>query len=172
MIEAEIKFPELDVVIKSLAGLKVLSLFVEEHHQMMPVVKEIRDAIESGEIKYAGHTIDIMHGGDQGHEIGIPDAPHEIILVVEDVQAEDVQLKSQGILKLRNEAAINTAATLIIEGGELEARHEKAILLQRWVVAHGYRLGDRMRVFHHRGPLETLDRMEWVTELQLAVEHA
>lgn len=172
MIEAEVNFPELDVVIKSLDELNVLSMFIEEHHQMGPVVKEVREAIASGEIKYAGSTIDILHSGVSGHEIKIPEALHEIILVVDGTQSDVVKLKSQGILKLRNEPAIETAATLIIEGGELEARHEKAMLLQRWAVSHGYRLGDRMRIFHHRGPLDTLDREEWVTEIQLAIDPA
>jgi DNA-binding transcriptional MerR regulator len=172
MIEAEINFPELDVVIKSLDALKVLAMFVEERHQMAPVGKEIRNAIESGEIKYTGVTMDVLYGGEHGHEIRIPQAPHEIILVVEDAQANDVRLETQGMLKLRSEPAIKTAATLILEGGEQPARHENAMLLQRWAVAHGYMLGNRMRVFHHRGPLETLDRSEWVSELQLSVESA
>jgi DNA-binding transcriptional MerR regulator len=170
MIEAEVNFPELDVVIKRLGPLRVLSMFVEKRHQMGPMVKIVRNAIEAGDIKYAGFSIDLLHGGDHGHEIKLPDSPHEIILVVGDDQIEDVQLKGQGIMKLRNEPAIETAATLIIEGEERDARHEKIVLLQRWAVAHGYKLGDRLRVFHHRGPLETLDRAEWVSELQLAIE--
>jgi hypothetical protein len=91
---------------------------------------------------------------------------------VDDAQSNDVRLENLGMLKLRSEPAIESAATLILEGGEQAARHEKALLLQRWAVAHGYMLGDRMRVFHHRGPLETFDRSEWVSELQLAVESA
>jgi hypothetical protein len=37
-------------------------------------------------------------------------------------------------------------------------------------VAHGYNLCRMIRLVHHRGPLQTLDRSEWVTEIQLAVE--
>lgn len=172
MIEAEVNFPELNVVIKRLNALKTLSIFVEERHQMALMVKEIQDAIESGEIKSAGFSIDILHGGEQGHEIRTTDAPHEIILVVEDAQSNDVRLESQGMLELQSEPKIETAVTLILEGGEQASRHEKVALLQRWAVAHGYMLGNRIRAFHHRGPLETLDRSEWVTELQLAVEPA
>jgi DNA-binding transcriptional MerR regulator len=170
MIEAETNFPELDVVIKRLDAMKVLSMLVGERHQMAKVVKEIRNAIESGEIKYAGIAMDVLYGGEYGHEISIPDASHEIIFAVEDGQSNDVRLESQGMLKLRSEPAIDTAATLIIEGGEQTARHEKVLLLQRWAVAHGYKLGNRVRVFHPRGPLETLDRSGWVSELQLALE--
>jgi DNA-binding transcriptional MerR regulator len=170
MIEAELNFPELDVVIKRLDALKVLSMFVNEHHQMAPVAKEIRDAIESGAIQFAGFAIDVLHGGVHHNEIRFSDAPHEIILAVENTQSGDVVLETQGILKLRDEAAIDTAATLIVKGGRQAARHEKAMLLQRWAVAHGYRLGDRLRALNHRGPLDTLERSEWVTELQLAID--
>jgi hypothetical protein len=60
----------------------------------------------------------------------------------------------------------------MLHGGKQDERHEKVALLQRWAVAHDYRLLSLIRAVHHRGPLETLDRSEWVTEIQLAVEPA
>jgi DNA-binding transcriptional MerR regulator len=170
MIEAEINFPELDVVMKSIPSMRVLTMIVEDHHEMAPVVQEVQDAIRSGDIKYAGFSIDLLRGSEEGHEIKLPEAQHEIILVVEEDQAESVELKSQGTLRLREEPAIDKAATLILEGLEHDERHEQVSLLQRWAVRHEYGLGEQLRVLHHRGPLETLDRSEWVSELQLAVE--
>jgi hypothetical protein len=58
----------------------------------------------------------------------------------------------------------------MIHGIERKERFDTIALLQRWAVAHGYKLGTRMRALNYRGPLQTLDRSEWVTEFQLAVE--
>lgn len=171
MLEAEEEFPVLDVVIKRVPPFHVLSMPVGEKHEMAAVAREIRNAIESGAIRYAGLGMDQLYYEEGVEEEFHPNhSPHEILLVVNDDQPGDVQLGSQGVLVLRDEPALETAATLMVHGGEREERHEKAILLQRWAVAHGYRLGMRMRALNYRGPLQTLDRSEWVTEFQLAVE--
>ena len=60
-------------------------------------------------------------------------------------------------------------AALILHGIEHDEGYERAALLRRWAVAHGYRLLNELRYVHRRGPLETLDRKEWITELQLVV---
>jgi DNA-binding transcriptional MerR regulator len=171
MLEAEENFPILDVVVKRVPAFHVLSMPVREDHEMAAVAREIRSAIASGAIRKAGLDMDqlhyedeVEHGFDPGH------SPHEILVVVADDQPGDVELESQGVFVLRDEPAIETAATLMVHGGGMAERHEKVALLQRWAVAHGYKLGKRMRTLNYRGPLHTLDRSEWVTELQLAVE--
>jgi DNA-binding transcriptional MerR regulator len=172
MIEAEDNFPVLDVVIKSVPPLHVLSMLVGPSNEIAAVAREIRSAISSGAIRYAGKGIDQLHEDEIGREFKPDFSRHEVILVVGDDQPGDVELESQGVLVLRDEPAIETAATLMLHGGTREERHEQFALLQRWAVAHGYKLGNRMRALHYRGPLETMDRTEWVTELQLAVESA
>jgi DNA-binding transcriptional MerR regulator len=166
MIEAEDNFPELDVVIKRLEPMRVLSLSNNVRQTMAVVAKEIQSAIAAGHIKYGGLYMDVFHGDD----IPPNPIPHEGLLKVEDIQPGDVTLESQGVLMLRDEPAIETAATLMLQGDERDKRLEKIALLQRWAVAHGFRLCRLIRIVHHRGPLETLDRSKWVTELQLAVE--
>jgi DNA-binding transcriptional MerR regulator len=171
MLEAEEDFPVLDVVIKRVPPFHVLSMPVGEHHEMAEVAREIRSAIASGEIRFAGLGMDQLHYEEEVEREFHPDhSPHEILLVVGDDQPGDVELESQGVLVLRDEPAIETAATLMVHGDEHEERHEKVALLQRWAVAHGYKLGKRMRSLNYRGPLQTLDRSEWVTEYQLAME--
>jgi hypothetical protein len=46
---------------------------------------------------------------------------------------------------------------------------EKATLLRRWAVAHGYKTADYIRFFNYRGPLETLNHDEFIFEAQLPV---
>jgi DNA-binding transcriptional MerR regulator len=170
MLEAEEDFPVLDVVIKRVPPFYVLSMPVGENHEMAAVASEIRSAIASGVIRYAGLGMDQLHYEEEIEREFHPDhSPHEILLVVGEDQPGDVELESQGMLVLRDEPAIETAATLMVHGGEREERLDKVALLQRWAVAHGYKLGKRMRVLNYRGPLETLDRSEWVTEFQLAL---
>lgn len=170
MLEAEENFPVLDVVIKSVPAMHVLAMTIGEDHQMVVVARELRAAIASGAIHYAGYGINQLYGDEAGREFRLGESRHVIMLVVNADQPGDVELESQGVLALRDEPAIETAATLMVHGDSREVRHEKVALLQRWAVAHGYRLGERLRSLNFRGPLETLDRLEWVTELQLAVE--
>jgi DNA-binding transcriptional MerR regulator len=170
MLEAEENFPVLDVVIKRVPQLRVLSMLVGPGNEMAAVAREIRSAIASGAIRYAGKGMDQLYEDEIGREFKPDSSRHEVILVVGDDQPGDVKLESQGVLALRDEPAIETAATLMVQGGTREERHEKVALLQRWAVAYGYRLCKRMRALNHRGPLQTLDRSEWVTEFQLEVE--
>lgn len=169
MIEAEASFPDLNVVMKNIPALFVLTMPLGDHHEMAAVASEVRDAIQSGELRYAGYAVDVLEGERAG-EISISSARHALMLAVTDEQREPVQLRSQGRLELKEVPAIDNAATLVLKGMDRADRHERAMLLQRWAVDHDYRLGNELRVLHHRGPLESLDRLEWVSELQLAVD--
>jgi len=136
------------------------------------VGKEILRAIAAGDIKYLVVAMGVMRRDEMEAEIKPVDAQLEYLLVVEDDQPGDVKLESMGVLVLRDEPGIETVATLLVHGREHDERHEKIALLQRWAVAHGYKLCGLLRAVHHRGPFQTLEMSEWVTELQLAVEPA
>ncbi len=173
MIEAEEAFPELDVVIKRLEPMRVLSMMrTEKHERREDVARAIRRAIAAGEIKYTGVGMDVVHGDDIWEALKLDFPGHEFILGVADDQPGDVKVEGLGVFVLRDEPAIETAATLMLHGGEPDERFEKIALLQRWAVAHGYKLCGQIRALNHRGPLETMDRTEWMTEIQLVVEPA
>jgi DNA-binding transcriptional MerR regulator len=181
MIEAEINFPELDVVMKRLEPMRVLSFFdrvdtvlsLEEvlaHRERTAAI--IRKAIEDGLIQHTGVVIDVFHGETiiPFHVPEIGERQHEILLGVTEVQ-ESVTLESIGQLKVRNEPAIETAATLFLKPtGDLAGFVEPATLLRRWAIMHGYKPRDLMRFFHHRGPLQTNEGKEFVIEAQLPVD--
>jgi DNA-binding transcriptional MerR regulator len=69
MIEAEINFPVLDVIIKRLAAMRFLSFFVGPHPTLddgekvfSTVVNGLNQSIEAGLIQHTGVTIDVFHG--------------------------------------------------------------------------------------------------------------
>jgi len=171
MIEAETNFPDLDVVIKQLESLHVLSLVVKKHHTMKNVAHAVQKAISQKMIQHTGVVLDIFHG-----ETIIPlestelqEGQHEIFIGVDPSQ-ETVTVPELGELKARIEPGIKTAATLMLTGGNPAASFESVSLLQRWAVAHSYGLHKRVRYWHHLGPLDTLNRDEFVIEAQLPVE--
>ena len=181
MIEAEVNFPVLDVVIKKLEAMRFLSLFVEPPSNekaaidnMAKTAKALTQAIADGVIKHTGAVIDVFHG-----ETIIPlESPelqenqHEILIGVEKSQQE-VVIEGLGRLTVRDEPAIETAATLMLsgkDGGRLQAV-EQVTLLRRWAIAQGYVPRDLVRYWHHRGPLQTLNHEEFVIEAQLPVDN-
>jgi hypothetical protein len=171
MIDAETNFPELDVVLKWIEPQLVLSFFVGRQHKMEPVLESAKKAIRDGLIHFDGIAIDVFHG-DEVMELESPrlgDDQHEILIPVKETQPGDVTLENIGMLMLRQTEAIETAATLILHGINHDERYEKAALLRRWAVAHEYTLQNELRYVHHRGPLETFDRIDWITEIQLVV---
>lgn len=181
MIEAEINFPELDVVIKRLEPMWFLSFFDKLEQPLTldqllthraRVAEVIREAIDTGVIQHTGVTIDVFHGETimpfNSPDIG--ERQHEILLGVMATQGS-VTLAGIGQLTARNEPAIETAATLFMEPTRDPAGFvEKATLLRRWAILHGYRPHDQMRFFHHRGPLQTNNSAEFIIEAQLPVD--
>jgi hypothetical protein len=180
MIEAETNFPDLDVVIKSLEPMRVLSFFVRTKdvynngpHSMLNVVEVVKQAIADEKIQHTGVAIDVFHGETilpfESLELG--EDQHEILIAVEKTQ-ESITLEGIGPLTIRDEPAVKTAATLMLTGkgdGRLN-EVEKATLLRRWAIAHGYKPHDYVRYLHHRGPLQTLTREEFIIEAQLPVD--
>ena len=181
MIEAEINFPELDVVMKRLEPMRVLSFFdrvdtvlsLEEvlaHRERVAGI--IRKAIEDGVIQHTGVVYDVFHGETiiPFHLPEIGERQHEILLGVTEAQGS-VTLEGIGQLTVRNEPAIETAATLFMEpSNDLAHFVEPATLLRRWAILHGYQPHSLMRFFNHRGPLQTSNPAEFVLEAQLPVD--
>lgn len=171
MIEAETNFPILDVVMRSLEPMHVLSLTVEKRHTMKHVVEALHEAIEKGLVRHTGVTIDVFHGDTiiplDSSELEA--GQHEILFGVEPSQGS-VTLPEIGELTSRMEPAIETAATLLLTGENRLENFERVALLQRWTVAHGYRFRNFVRYWLHRGPLQTLNRDEFVVEAQLPVD--
>lgn len=179
MIEAEINFPELDVVMKRLEAMRFLSFFAGPHATVEEglahrerVAGIIRKAITDGVIKHTGVSIDVFHG-----ETIIPfispdlhERQHEILLgVIESQKA--VALEGIGQLTVRDEPAVETAATLFLEAnGDPRGYVEQSTLLRRWAIMHGYHPHELMRFFHHRGPLQTNEGAEFIIEAQLPVD--
>jgi DNA-binding transcriptional MerR regulator len=183
MIEAEINFPELDVVLKRLEPMRYLSFFAAPHTTLEKgltyrsmVVSTVQKAIAEGVIQHTGVVIDVFHG-----ETIIPftspdikDKQHEILLGVKDTQ-EAVKLKGIGQLTIKEEPAVETAATVMLEKSDLKNINiagyaEKATLLRRWAFAHGYKPHDMVRYLSHRGLLQTSNPEEFIIEAQLPVD--
>lgn len=182
MIEAESNFPELDVVMKRLEPMRFLSFF-DRPRPDLPVgemlahrervADTIRKAIAAGVIQHTGVVYDVFHGETimSFHAPELGERQHEILIGVTDAQ-ESVTLEGIGQLTVRNEPAVETAATLFIEPtpGDIAGFVERATLLRRWALLHGYQPHDLMRFFHHRGPLQTNAGSEFIIEAQLPVD--
>jgi len=165
MIEAEINFPDLDVVMKRLEPMRFLSFF-DRPDLTLPLeellarrerlAETIRKAIEDGVIQHTGVVYDVFHG-----ETIIP------------YHSPEIGDEGIGQLTVRNEPAVETAATLFIEPDNRKDPAgfvEPATLLRRWAILHGYQPRDLMRFYHHRGPLQTNNPAEFVIEAQLPVD--
>ncbi|MEW6083442.1 MAG: helix-turn-helix domain-containing protein [Chloroflexota bacterium] len=183
MIEAEINFPELDVVIKKLEAMRFLSFFAAPHATMEKaltyrsmVVTTLQQAIADGVIQHTGVVIDIFHGETilPFTSSEVKDRQHEVLLGVKNAQ-EAIKLKGIGQLTIREEPAVETAATLMLETSDLMDVNlagyvEKATLLRRWAIAHGYKPHDLVRFLSHRGILDSPNPAEYVIEAQLPVD--
>ena len=181
MIEAEISFPELDVVMKRLEPMRLLSFF-DKPDLSLPlegllahrerVAGILKKAIEDGVIQHTGVSIDVFHGETiiPFHSPEIGERQHEILIGVSEAQGS-VTLEGIGLLTVRDEPAVETAATLFLDPtSDIGGFVEKATLLRRWTLMHGYQPRDLIRFFHHRGPLQTNDGAEFIIEAQLPVD--
>jgi DNA-binding transcriptional MerR regulator len=178
LIEAEADFPELDVVVKPLEAMHSLSVFVPRpptldaaYQQMGTVANALRKAIQDGRIHSTGKGIDKFYGDTILESTALTYERHELLHGVTETQA-DIEIKGIGHFFVKEEPAVAAAVTLMlsaVDQGHLAAV-EKATLLRRWAVAQGYKTADYIRFFNYRGPLQTLNRDEFVFEAQLPVE--
>ncbi len=178
MIEAEENFPVLDVVLKPLERMHILSLFIapasEANHpnrSMGQLVEAIYKAIDNGIIHYTGVSYDVFHG-----ETLIPfeskklaKQQHEILLGVDRTQ-EPVTLEGFGHFTVREEPAIKTAATLMVTDADMPSNMEKVTLMRRWAIANGYQPRGLVRYLHYRGPMQTLNKDDFLFEAQMPLQ--
>lgn len=176
MIEAEDKFPDLDIVIKSLKPMHCLSFFPKAQ-RISPSFKKkgveaINKAVKEGKIKHIGVDMEIFYG-----EVILPfasavlgDDKVEVLFTVPDSQ-EEITLEPLGRLRIRDVPAVERAATLIITGDDRDREgREKAILMRRWSIANGYKPRNLIRYVYYRGPLQTPSEDEFVYEAQLPLD--
>jgi DNA-binding transcriptional MerR regulator len=177
MIEAETNFPELDVVIKRLAPIQCLSFFPPLTQtleagwkQMATVANALKQAIATGVIKSTGVSVDKFFGSSLIEDSRFAFERQEILHGVSDEQG-DVEIDDIGRLTVKEEPAVETAATIMLSAKEqpFMTSIEKVTLLRRWAAEHGYYAADYVRLYHFRGPLNTLAREEFVFEAQLPV---
>lgn len=180
MIEAETDFPALDVVVKPLEPLHCLSFFLPRPgtfdagwKQMAMVATALKEAIANGVVKTTGLSVDKFFGNTLVESSSYTFDRHEILHSVVKAQ-EDVELGGIGRLKVKEEPPVETAVTLMISGKELgfPGSMEKATLLRRWALEHGYKSAKYIRFFHFRGPPDTLNPDEFLSEAQLPVTPA
>lgn len=177
MIEAEIDFPQLDILIKRLEPMRFLSFFAPAHpsfeagmQHMQATARAIQGAIADGTIKHTGVNIDVFHGETLMSFID-PDlggSQHEILLGVTADQ-EPVTLKGIGPLTIREQPGVPAAATLMLSGRQ-DQHLEQVTLMRRWAINHGYRYSNQVRYLMHRGPIHTLDPGEFIAEAQVPLE--
>ena len=177
MIEAETNFPELDVVVKKLDPFHCLSFqvpnlrtFEAAWQQMERVVNTVRQAVDSGLIHSTGPTINKFYGDALIESATLVYEKHEILHGVKKKQ-QDVELEGIGLLTVVEEPPVETAVTLLLsakDSGFINSV-EKATLLRRWAVEHGYKTAGYLRMYNYRGPMDTLDRDEFIFEAQLPV---
>lgn len=178
LIEAETDFPDLDVVVKPLETMRCLSVFVPRistlyaaYQQMGTVANALKQAIQDGRIHSTGKGIDKFYGNTILESTTMTYEQHELLHGVTAKQA-DVEIEGIGRLVVKEELGVATAVTLMLaakDHGHV-ASVEKATLLRRWAVAHGYKTADYIRFFHYRGPLQTLNHDDFVFEAQLPLE--
>lgn len=177
MIEAETNFPDLDVVVKKLDPIHCLSCFVPRPptieagwQQMAKVANALNQAIASGVIKSTGLSIDKFFGNALIESANYVFERHEILTGVS-AEQEDIEIEEIGRLTVKEEHVVETAATLMLYAKELSlpGSIEKATLLRRWAYEHGYYPADYIRFYNFRGPLETLNREEFLFEAQLPI---
>ena len=161
------------MVLKEIEPQRVLSMRVSQQQSFQKVANELQHTIHSGAIDYSGSYMDVLYGGEINLDVPLdPDNfHHEVLLSVGERQPGNFELATGGTLFLREEPGLDCAATMMIHGLDRSARLVLIMHLQRWAVNQGFRLPGVLRLLHHRGPLETLDRSDWITEIQMEVKN-
>jgi DNA-binding transcriptional MerR regulator len=177
MLEAEAAPPRLDVLVKRLEPMRILSFFAPAHpsfeagmQHMQTTAHALNRAIAEGTIKHTGVTFDVFHG-ETMMSFTDPDlgrSQHEILLGVAPDQ-EPVTLDGIGPLTIKEEPAVPEAATLMLTGSQNE-HLERVTLMRRWALNHGFRYASLVRFLMHRGPLQTSDPGDFLAEAQLPLE--
>ena len=166
MLEMEEKMPELEVMVKEIAPMRALTVRLSfTRDQVAAVSQQILQALAEHNVKLAGPETEI-HKAEEFEEFKDLFKDVELVLPVDDRQTEDVPLGAWGTLKLVTVPGLERAATFMHQGAHTRPIHEELLVLQRWVVANGYKLGDSNRLVNHRGWIDRADPKDWIGEIQ------
>ncbi len=165
MLEMEEHMPELEVIVKKIAPIRALTMRLSfTREQVMAVNQELMQALAQYNVKLAGPETEIWFEEEFKPERAYEDV--ELVLPVDDRQTEDVPLPTLGTLKLTTVPGLEMAATFIHRGAHTQPIDEELLVLRRWIVANGYRLGGSNRAVHHRGWIDRADPKDWISEFQ------
>jgi len=165
MLEMEENMPEIEVIVKKIEPIRALTQhFSFTREQIMVVNQELMQALAQHNVKLTGPETEIYYEEEFKTERAYYDG--ELVLPVDDRQTEDVPLPTLGTLKLTTVPSLEMAATFIHQGAHTRPIDEELLVLKRWVVANGYRLGGSYRAVHHRGWIDRADPKDWISEFQ------
>ena len=158
---------ELDIVVKQVKPVRALTIrgSYPSFDAMESIRAEILAALARSTITLAGSPMGIYYGD----EFRTEDIDHECAAPVDPSWQTDLVLEACGVMKLRELAALDLAATYIHQG-DYDTLKEKFAVLQRWVVLNGYRLGGETRFIFYRGPMNHPDPASYLTEIQHQIE--
>jgi DNA-binding transcriptional MerR regulator len=163
MLEMEEHMPELEVIVKKIAPIRALTVRLSfTRDQVVAVNQEVVQALAQHNVKVTGPETEISYAED--FKDMFDDV--ELVLPVDDRQTEDVPLATLGTLKLTTVPGLEMAATFMHQGAHTRPINEELAVLQRWIVANGYTLGESTRMVHHRGWIDRADPKDWITEIQ------
>jgi len=165
MLEMEENMPELEVMVKEIPPMRALTLRMSfTRDKVVAVNQELEQALAQNNVKLTGPATEIRYAEEFEPETAFEDV--ELVLPVDDRQKKDVQLPTLGTLKLTTVPGLEMAATFMHRGAHTQPIDEALLMLQRWIVANGYKLGGSNRVVHHRGWIEHAEYKDWITEFQ------
>lgn len=169
MIEMEENLPELAIIVKAIAPMRALTIRMSiSSDKLVRLGQEFEQALAQHHIKLSGPPLEIRYSDEY-----VPDFEDvEFVLPVDSSVTTDVHLSTFGMLKVTTVPALETAATFIHRGAHTQSVDEALLMLQRWAVANGYRLGSSNRAVHHNGPREHAEYKDWITEIQHEVSSA
>jgi len=163
MLEMEEHMPELEVIVKKIEPIRALTMHLSfTREQVMAVNQELMQALAQHQVKVTGPETEISHA----EEFKNIYEDVELVLPVDDRQTGDVPLATLGTLKLTTVPGMDMAATFMHQGAHTKPIDEELAVLQRWIVANGYKLGESTRMVHHRGWIDHADPKDWITEIQ------
>ncbi len=163
MLEMEENMPELEVIVKAIPPMRALTVRMSFTRDKLDALnQEFKQALARNNVKLVGPFTEIRYA--EQFDSGFEDV--EAILPVDDRQTADVPVGTFGTLKLTTVPGLEKAATFMHRGAHMQPLDEVLLMLQRWVVANGYKLGGSNRVVHHRGPFDDAEFKDWITEIQ------
>ncbi len=169
MLEMEENMPELEVIVKQITPMRALTVRLSfTRDQVIALNQELVQALAQHNVKLTGPETEIRHA----EEFKDLFEDVELVLPVDDQQTEDVPLGTWGTLQLTTVPGLEMAATFMHRGAHTQPIDEELLVLQRWIVANGYKLGGSNRMVHHRGWIDRADPKDWITEIQQEIVSA